>query len=80
METIPGFPLPTGSVKLMATGVNGLIDNLVAMGLIPQDQAMQGKMMMGMFAMPGEGPDTLMSAIEFKDGKMTINGMEMPMQ
>ena len=78
--TIDGMPMPTGTLDLVATGVNGLIDKLVAMGLIPQDEAMQGKMMMGMFAKPGEGPDTLISAIEFKDKKMTINGMEMPLQ
>ncbi len=75
-----GMPMPTGTLDLVATGVNGLIDKLVSMGLIPQDEAMQGKMMMGMFAKPGEGPDTLISAIEFKEGKMLINGMEMPMQ
>lgn len=75
-----GVPMPTGSLSLMATGVNGLIDKLVQMGLVPQDQAMQGKMMMGMFALPGEGPDTLVSDIEFKDGSMKINGMEMPLQ
>ena len=80
MTSVPGFPAPTGTLDLIATGVNGLIDKLVTMGLVPQDQAMQGKMMMGMFAKPGDGPDTLISAIEFKDKKMTINGMEMPLQ
>ena len=80
MATIDGVPMPTGTLDLVATGVNGLIDKLVTMGLLPQDEAMQGKMMMGMFAKPGEGPDTLISAIEFKDKKMTINGMEMPLQ
>ena len=77
--TIDGVPMPTGTLDLVATGVNGLIDKLVTMGLVPQDEAMQGKMMMGMFAKPGDGPDTLISAIEFKDKKMTINGMEMPL-
>lgn len=80
MESFAGMPAPTGKLDLKATGVNGLIDKLVSMGLIPQDQAMQGKMMMGMFAQPGDGEDTLVSSIEFKDKKMTINGMEMPMQ
>lgn len=80
MESFAGMPAPTGKLDLKATGVNGLIDKLVSMGLIPQDQAMQGKMMMGMFAQPGDGEDTLVSTIEFKDKKMTINGMEMPMQ
>jgi hypothetical protein len=50
------------------------------MGLVPQDQLMQGKMMMGMFTQPGDGEDTLVSTIEVKDKKLTINGMEMPMQ
>ncbi len=80
METFQGMPAPSGRLELKATGVNGLIDKLVAMGLVPQDQAMQGKMMLGMFAQPGDGEDTLVSTIEFADKKMTINGMEMPMQ
>lgn len=80
LETFQGMPAPTGKLDLKAVGVNGLIDKLVAMGLVPQDQAMQGKMMLGMFAQPGDGEDTLVSTIEIKDKTLTINGMEMPMQ
>lgn len=80
MESFGGMPAPTGKLDLKAVGLNGLIDKLVSMGLVPQDQAMQGKMMMGMFAQPGDGEDTLVSTIEVKDKKLTINGMEMPMQ
>lgn len=78
--SVMGTPAPLGKIELKATGVNGLLDKLVAMGLMPQDQMMQAKMMLGMFAKPGEGEDTLVSTIEFKDHMMSINGMDMPMQ
>lgn len=80
MASFGGFPAPTGKIDLKLLGANALIDKLVAMGLVPEDQAMQGKMMMSMFAIPGAGEDELTSSIEFKDKKMTVNGMEMPME
>jgi hypothetical protein len=58
-------------------GGNGLLDKLVAMGLIPKDQAMGARMMMGMFARPGDGVDTLTSTIEFKDKGLFANGQRL---
>ncbi len=67
-------PKPVGAVDLKLTGGNALIDKLVAMGLIPEDQAMGARMMMGMFAVPA-GEDILTSKIEFKeDGGIYANG------
>ena len=69
-----GVPKPLGSVDMQLTGGNGLIDKLVAMGLVPEDQAMGARMMMGLFAVP-TGEDTLTSKIEFKeDGGVYANG------
>ncbi|MCB2135077.1 MAG: DUF2125 domain-containing protein [Rhodobacteraceae bacterium] len=63
-----GFvPQPLGSVDLQLVGGNGLIDKLVAMGFVPEDQAMGARMMMGLFAVM-TGDDTLTSKIEFKEG------------
>lgn len=72
-----GMPTPTGTINLNLTGGNGLMDKLVAMGLIPEDQAMSARMMMGMFARPGAGPDSLTSTLEFKDGGFFANGMRL---
>ncbi len=69
-----GMPKPLGSVDLQLVGGNGLIDKLVAMGFVPEDQAMGARMMMGLFAVP-TGEDTLTSKIEFKeDGGVYANG------
>ncbi len=70
-----GMPMPTGVVNLMLVGGNTLMDTLVGMGLLPEDQAMGARMMMGLFARPGDGPDTLVSTIEMKDdGSILANG------
>jgi Uncharacterized protein conserved in bacteria (DUF2125) len=73
-DNTAGVPKPLGAVDLKLVGANALIDKLVAMGLIPEDQAMGARMMMGMFAVPA-GEDELTSKIEFKeDGGIYANG------
>lgn len=73
--TFDGMPRPAGAVDLTLVGGNGLIDKLVGMGLLPEDQAMGARMMMGLFAVPGEGEDTLNSKIEINDeGHVLANG------
>jgi hypothetical protein len=74
--TFQGMPKPTGTINLNASGINGLIDKLIAMGMIPEDQLMGARMMLGMFAKPGESADTLTSTLEFKDGGFFANGMQ----
>ncbi len=73
--TFPGMPKPIGAVELSLAGGNGLLDKLVAMGILPDDQAMGARMMMGLFAVPGTEPDTLSSKVEFtEDGQVLANG------
>lgn len=68
-------PMPAGVVNMMLTGGNGLLDTLVSMGLIPEEQATGARMMMGLFARPGDGEDTLVSTIEVQeDGAVLANG------
>ncbi|WP_102225502.1 DUF2125 domain-containing protein [Acidimangrovimonas sediminis] len=68
-------PVPEGSVDLTLKGGMELIDNLVKMGFVPEDQAAGTKMMLGLFAKPGDGPDTMTSKIEVKkDGQILANG------
>lgn len=75
LTTFPGMPKPTGAVDFYLTGGNALMDTLVAMGLLPQEQAMGARMMLGLFARPGDGPDSLTSRIEVnEEGQVLANG------
>jgi len=76
--TYDGMPKPVGSVSLNLTGANALLDSLVALGFLPEDQAMGARMMMGLFAVAGEGEDELDSTIEFtQDGQLLANGQRL---
>ena len=77
LTTFDGMPAPTGKIDLKLVGGNGLLDTLIALGIIPEDQVMAGRMMMGMFARPGDGPDTLTSTLEFKNKGFFANGMQL---
>lgn len=78
MQTFPGMPRPSGAVDLKLTGGNGLLDKLVGMGLLPEEQASGARMMMGLFAVPVEGEDTLNSKIEINDeGQVLANGQRL---
>lgn len=75
METFPGSPRPQGNANLLAEGLNGLIDNLIAMGLLSPEDAMGGRMMIAMFSQPGTGPDSLTSSLEINEqGHVLVNG------
>ena len=77
-QTFSGMPKPVGAVDLKLVGGNGLIDKLVAMGLLPEDQAMGARMMMGLFTIPSGTPDTLTSKIEVNDqGHVLANGQRL---
>ena len=73
-----GMPAPTGTINLKAVGINGVMDKLVAMGLMPEDQVMGARMMLGMFARAVEGEaDTVTSTLEFKGPSFFANGMQL---
>ena len=70
-----GAQRPVGGVDLMLAGGNTLLDRLVAIGIVPQEQATGVRMMMGLLAVPGDAPDTLNSRIEINDqGHISANG------
>ncbi len=78
MVTFSGMPAPTGILNFTLTGGNGVLDKLVAMGLVPEDQLMGVRMMMGVFATPAaDGSDTLTSTVEFKDKGLFVNGQQL---
>jgi hypothetical protein len=75
--TFAGMPKPTGAVDLQLNGVNGLIDALVSMGLLPEEQVMGARMMLGMFT-TSVGDDQLTSRIEVTaDGQLLANGQRL---
>ena len=77
LTTFAGMPLPTGKIDLKLVGANSLLDKLIAMGLVPEDQAMGFRMMMPLFTVVGEGEDTLTSTLEFKDKGFFANGQRL---
>jgi hypothetical protein len=79
MTTFAGLPKPTGSTNLQLIGGNGLLDKLIAMGLVPEEQAMGARMMMGLFATMVVGSeDTITSEIVIEeDGSIFANGQRL---
>ena len=76
LETFDGMPAPTGKINMDIYGLNGLLDTLMTMGLLPEDQAMGARMMLGLFARPGDqGGDHLVSEIDVNwGGAVLANG------
>ena len=78
LESFDGLPRPEGAATVNIQGVNGLMDTLVDMGLLPEEQAMGARMMMSIFTQPGDGEDTLTSKIEInEDGHVLANGQRL---
>ncbi|MEL6958818.1 MAG: DUF2125 domain-containing protein [Pseudomonadota bacterium] len=76
-QTVPGMPRPEGQVTVNLNGANGLMDNLVAMGLIPEADLMMPRMMLGMFATP-VGDDQLQTVLEVnEEGHVLANGQRL---
>jgi hypothetical protein len=77
LATFGGVPRPDGKVVVNIKGVTKLVDNLIALGILSEDDAMGFRMGLAMVAKPGAGPDELVSEIEFKEGGLFANGMRM---
>jgi hypothetical protein len=77
LETFGGMPRPDGKITVGIKGANQLVDNLIALGILSEDDAMGFRMGLAMFARPGAGPDELTSEIEFKDGGLFANGQQL---
>ena len=77
LATFDGMPRPNGEASVQVNGLNKLMDNLVAMGLVPEDQIMGGRMMLGMFART-TGDDQLETTLEVNgEGHVLVNGQRM---
>lgn len=60
-------PTPVGGVNMKLVGGNGLLDKLVGLNLLPEQDAMGARMMMGLLTVPGTDPDTVTSKIEVNE-------------
>jgi len=78
LESFGGMPAPAGKARLTLVGANGLIDKLIQMGVVSDQDATGARMMMGMLAVPGDGPDTLKSDVEINEqGHIMANGQRL---
>jgi hypothetical protein len=78
MTFTPGSmpPEPVGRADIGLSGGNALLDQLQAAGVIGPEQAAMARGVAGMFSRPGATPDTLETALEFREGgSITANGM-----
>ena len=77
-ETFAGIPRPEGMADLKLTGIDTLLDRLVAMGLLPEDQALGARLALGLFGDPVEGEDAFTSKIEINgEGHLLANGQRL---
>jgi hypothetical protein len=73
-QTFAPLPRPEGDATFEITGLNKLLDNLVAMGLVPEQDIMGPRMMMGMFAR-STGDDQMAIDVEIEpSGQVKVNG------
>lgn len=73
-QTFAPLPRPEGDAVVAITGLNKLLDNLVAMGLVPAEDVMGPRMMMGMFAR-STGDDQMEIGVEVNAaGEVKVNG------
>ena len=77
LETFPGMPRPAGWARLEAIGINSMFDRLATVGLLPEEQLMGFRMMLGMFA-DVVGDDHLVSVVEITPvGQILLNGQRL---
>lgn len=75
--TFPGMPRPQGRARIEAIGINTMFDRLATVGLLPEEQLMGFRMMLGMFA-DVVGDDHLASEIEITPaGQILLNGQRL---
>ena len=75
---MPGVPPLAGVLNLTLVGGNGLLDKLIKLGWVEEQDAMGARMMMGLFGVPGDAPDTLNSTLELgQDGSISANGQRL---
>lgn len=77
LKTYDGFPRPDGKFSFDIKGINNLLDILVAMGMMPEQQASGARMGLAMFSTPASdgADDHLTSEVEMTpEGHVIVNG------
>ncbi|NJM83802.1 MAG: DUF2125 domain-containing protein [Tabrizicola sp.] len=77
LTTFAGVPAPEGRIGLEATGVYSLIDRVAEAGLVPPEQLTPLRLGLAFIGKAGEAPDSLVSAIEFRDKSFYLNGQKL---
>jgi hypothetical protein len=77
LVTFGGLPRPDGLISVNIKGVTKLVDNLIAMGIVTEEDAMGFRMMLAMLAKPGAGPDELVTELQFRDRSFFVNDAPM---
>lgn len=77
LATFDGIPAPTGILRFAANGVNALIDRAANAGLITAEALTPLRFGLAFIAKPGDGPDTLISKVEFRDKSFFLNGQKL---
>jgi hypothetical protein len=76
----PGAPHVEGALDLAATGIDALIAQLVAAGLVPQEEVLGLRMGLALIAVPGDEPGSYNSEIRVPgDGTAVVNGVPYPL-
>ncbi|MCV6591879.1 MAG: DUF2125 domain-containing protein [Silicimonas sp.] len=71
----PEAPVADGTLDLTMTGLHEALDILIELGFLAEADAMGARMMLGLFARPGERQGELVSEIEMnKAGEIYANG------
>ena len=74
MQSFAPMPRPEGAASVEISGFNALLDKLVAMGLVPEQDVMGARMMVGMFAR-STGDDMMETSVEvLPNGQVNVNG------
>lgn len=77
LVTFDGLAAPTGTLAFTATGVNALLDRVVAAGLFPAEDLTGLRFGLAFIAKPDTQPDSLTTQIEFRDKGLYLNGVKM---
>ena len=74
----PPSPMPVGTIDVHAKNITSVLQKLSALGLIDPSMGGMAQMMLGMYATPGDGPDTWDSHVEMTaEGGVLVNGQPM---
>lgn len=77
LDSFDGLPRPEGSGRVTYSGINQLLDTLIAMDLITAQDAMGARMGLAMFSQ-ATGDDMMETAVEVTpDGQVLVNGQRM---